>query len=361
MSDVIANDFSFTCQEIRDRYPKWIVAIDGDPGVRVRRVSSPSAAQEGSLVFCSNVRSLAAGVESKASALVASSQGRDSASEFSGPVLYSDKPELFMATFLNDVVLRTPYRDAGLAPGIHVSATVHPQAQIDHSATIGPGARVGAHASVGPRAYVGANSVIEAGVKIGADTTLHPMVFVGHSTSIGARCEIHPNTTIGKEGFGYAPDEQGILRKIPHIGRVIIEDDVHIGANCSIDRATLDETRISSGARLDNQIHIAHNCSVGFASVLTACFAMAGSSHIGKYFLAGGRANVTGHVKVGDGVRIAALSAISKDLFEPGEYGGVPLVPIQTHVKIKAALVHLPEMRKQLARLSKFAFGESGD
>jgi UDP-3-O-[3-hydroxymyristoyl] glucosamine N-acyltransferase len=343
-------NFSFSCREVQARFPQWIGEIVGDADTRVASVGAPATRDPNALAFCATPLALREGFASKAAALVVPPGAGAGAGAYAGALLICKKPDVFMSIFLNELVLRTPYRDATLE-GAHPAAIIHPEARVAASATIGPGAVVARGAIVGERAYIGANAVIEASAEIGADSVVHPLVYVGHSTKIGERCEIYPNCTIGKEGFGYATDERGAHHKIPHLGKVVVEDGVHIGGGCVIDRATFEETRICAGSKLDNLVHIAHNCKIGAGSIVTAFFAMAGSSEVGR--------NVTGHIKVGDHVRVAALSAISKDLDQPGEYGGVPLVPLQRHLRIKAAMAHLPEMRKQLDRLARHVFGES--
>ncbi|MCM2280857.1 MAG: UDP-3-O-(3-hydroxymyristoyl)glucosamine N-acyltransferase, partial [Bdellovibrionaceae bacterium] len=251
----------------------------------------------------------------------------------------------------------SPYTDP-VIENIHPAAIIHPSARLGAGVRVGPHAVVSAECTIGHNVFIGANAVIEAGSKIGDDSVIHPLVYVGHHTRIGARCEILPNTTLGKEGFGYAHDEKGNHYRIPHQGCVVIDDDVHIGANCSIDRATFGETRIGAGTKLDNQVHIAHNCRIGRNCLLTAKFAIAGSSTIGDMFVAGGSSTVTGHIEISHGVQLAGMSTVTKDITSPGQYGGFPLVPLQDHLKIRAAMVQLPAMRKQLSQLMKKIFPE---
>ncbi len=193
--------------------------------------------------------------------------------------------------------------------------------------------------------------MIERGARIGADTLLHAQVFVGWGCQVGARCEIHPHTTLGSDGYSYAHDEQGNHYKIPQVGIVVIEDDVEIGANCAIDRAAFDTTRIGSGTKLDNLCHIAHNCQIGRNVLLTAGFFVAGSSTIGDNFICGGRSTVTDHVKICANVQVAGLCAITKSITEPGAYGGHPLQPMKHYLRTTASLPHLPEIRKTLAAM----------
>lgn len=355
---MVLQRFSLSCRDIQKRFPSWALEVSGDVDTVLAHVRSPEHADAETILFCATPNAIRDGVASRAGAIVIPPSAKDATAGFKGGIVICTKPEAFLPEFLSELVLNTPYRPARETnePLIHPSASIHRTATVAADAIVGPGAVIGAHVRVEARASIGPNTVIEAGSKIGADTTIQPLVYIGHSTEIGERCEIYSGCVIGKEGYGYYTNERGQHRKVPHIGRVVIEDDVHLGGNCVIDRGTLHETRIAKGVKFDNLVHIAHNCSIGAGSMITAHFAMAGSSEVGKFFVAGGRSVVTGHVKVGDGVRIAALSAVSKDLNVPGDYGGVPLVPLQQHIKIKAAMIQLPEMRKQLARLMKRVF-----
>jgi UDP-3-O-[3-hydroxymyristoyl] glucosamine N-acyltransferase len=256
-----------------------------------------------------------------------------------------------MALVISEFFRPTPYTNPAVQ-GVHPTAFVGEGARIAKSARIAPHAYVGANVALGENVYVGANAVIEDNSTIGDSTVIHPQVFIGHSTEIGRRCEIHPGAVVAKEGFGYAHDEKFNHTKIPHQGRVVLEDDVHIGACCTIDRGTFGETRIEKGAIFDNLIHIAHNCRIGRNAVLTSGFTMAGSSKIGANFVTGGKTVVSGHLDVCDNVQLSALTAVSKSITKPGQYGGHPLQPLQPYLKSQAAIVHLPEMRKLLKTIA---------
>jgi UDP-3-O-[3-hydroxymyristoyl] glucosamine N-acyltransferase len=199
---------------------------------------------------------------------------------------------------------------------------------------------------------------VENNAKIGKEATLHPHVYIGHSCEIGSFCEIMPQAVIGSEGFGYAHDEKGNHFRIPHTGKVVLEDDVHIGAGTAIDRGTIEDSVIGRGTKIDNQVHLAHNTVVGKNGLITAQCVTAGSSQIGDNFICGGKTAITGHIKVTDNVNVAGFSAISNNVKEGGQYGGYPLVPLKQHLKIKASSVHLPELRKQMNRVLRKLFPE---
>jgi len=228
---------------------------------------------------------------------------------------------------------------------------IHPTARVGENVVIAPFAVIGARSIIGSNCMIGAGVVVENYCLIGANTYLHPQVFVGAQTEIGTRCEIHPHTTIGSDGFGYVTDPQTKRHhKVPQIGKVIIEDDVEIGANCAIDRATLAATIIRKGSKLDNFVHIAHNCDIGENAMITASFTIAGSSKIGKQFKCGGQTGVTDHVTIADDVTLAGRSGVLQSITEPGVYGGFPTMKIQKYLKTNVALDSLSDMWKDWRR-----------
>lgn len=224
---------------------------------------------------------------------------------------------------------------------------VHPTAKIGPNVTIGYGSFIGANSIVGSGTKIGPQVTIENDCVIGENCILHPQVFIGALTEMGKSCEIHPHTTLGSDGFGYVPDPAtGFAHKIPQLGRVVLEDNVEIGSNCAIDRATLTETRIRAGAKFDNLIHIAHNCDVGENSLITAGFMTAGSTKFGKQFTTGGQCASTGHITIADKVTLAGRSAVMGDITEAGSYGGFPAVKLQQFLKTQRAILDLPEIWK---------------
>jgi UDP-3-O-[3-hydroxymyristoyl] glucosamine N-acyltransferase len=235
----------------------------------------------------------------------------------------------------------------------HPTAVVHPEASIGARVCLGPYSVIGAGASVGDDCMIGSHAVIENAASVGAGSIIHPHVFVGAGCEIGRRCEIHPHTTIGSDGFGYAVEADGKPRKIPHLGNVRISDDVEIGGNCSIDRATLTSTYIRAGTKLDNLCHIAHNCDLGENSFFTAGFMMGGSTKIGRQFVTGGNSVVTAHVTVTDNVTLQGRSSVTNDIREPGAYGGYPLQPLKEAMRTAVSLGHLNELRKNVSRILK--------
>ena len=362
-SRIISTD-SVSCTTLIARFPQFFSDTDslGDLNRSFNVVTSYDLAAPNTAVFLATTKTISRGIDCDCGVLVLPKKARALGESKRGnrTILFSSNVELAMAMVIGEFFMKTPYKNRGIK-GIHPTAIISDSAVIGTGVGIGPNAFIGAGVKIGTGVYIGANTVVEDLCEIGDETVIHPLVFIGHSTLIGRRCEIHPQTVVGKEGFGYAHDELGNHYKIPHQGRVVLEDDVHLGSSVTIDRATFGETRLEAGVKTDNQIHIAHNCRVGKNSILVGGFLMAGSSRVGANFLAGGKSVVTGHITICDNVQISALSAPGKDITKPGAYGGVPLMPLQQHIKMKAAMSHLVEMRKQLKRVLQHLGLESVD
>lgn len=237
---------------------------------------------------------------------------------------------------------------------IHSTAVVHPTAKVETGSRLGAycvieeGAVIGANCTLAPHTYIGPFA------KIGNDTSLHSFVSVASFSEIGNRCEIMSGTTIGSDGFGFATPANGEHRKIPQIGKVVIEDDVKIGSNCSIDRAAITVTRIRRGLKMDNLCHVAHNVEMGEWNLITAGFITAGSSKTGSHVYTGGGVHLTDHVEVTDRVVLVGRTGVTNDIKEPGMYGGFPAVPYRESIKALASINHLPKIRKQIQKLYKF-------
>lgn len=241
-----------------------------------------------------------------------------------------------------------------LPPGIH------PTAQIASSATLGADVRVGAHVVIGERVRVGEgtmlshNVVVGDGVEIGAGCILYPHVTVYYGCRIGARVIIHSGTTIGSDGFGFAPQPDGTYEKIPQLGIVVIEDDVEIGANCAVDRATLGETRITRGVKLDNLIQVAHNVVIGENTVSAAQAGISGSTKIGKNCMIGGQVGFTGHLIIADGTKVGAQSGVHRSVEQPNTtIFGSPAYKQREAFRIQGAVTQLPDLLQTVRDLQK--------
>ena len=235
-------------------------------------------------------------------------------------------------------------RQRALVPATrHATAYVHPQAQLGEGVHLGAFAVVEAGARVGAGSFIGAHTVLGAMAQVGAGSRLAAHVTVGEHCELGARCIVHSGTVIGSDGFGFAPD-QGRWVKIEQLGRVLIGDDVEIGANCTIDRGALDDTIIEEGVKLDNLVHIAHNVHVGAHTVMAGCAAVAGSTRIGKHCTLAGDAKVIGHLTLADGVHISACSVVTKSIHKPGVYTGI--FPLDEHSSWEKNAVTLRQLFK---------------
>ncbi len=238
--------------------------------------------------------------------------------------------------------------------GIHSTALVSGSAHLAESAAVDALAVISDGAVIGEGARIGAGVFIGKGVKIGAGSVLHPGVVVYHDCIIGARCVIHSNTVIGSDGFGFAPQPDGSYEKIPQLGQVLIGDDVEIGANCAIDRATMGATRIGKGVKIDNLVQIAHNVVIGDHTVIAAQAGISGSARIGRYCRVGGQAGFVGHIEIADRSGINAQAGVSKSVKKEGaKLTGSPAWDYQKALRAEAVFRRLPELEEKIRNLEK--------
>lgn len=249
--------------------------------------------------------------------------------------------------------LRAFHPGAAVRAGVHPSAVVHETAIVADSAEIMANAVIGANCRVGERVRIHPNATVYDGVEIGDDSELHSGVAVRENCVVGARCVVHNNTTIGSDGFGYAKDEERRWLKIPQVGRVVLEDDVEIGANSAIDCASVGETRIKRGAKIDNLVQIGHSCTVDEDALICSQTGLAGSSVIGKRVILAGQVGIAGHLKVGDDAVLTAKSATSHDI-EPGKViSGVPGFDNRDWLRSTAAFRRLGDIARAVRELEK--------
>jgi UDP-3-O-[3-hydroxymyristoyl] glucosamine N-acyltransferase len=237
--------------------------------------------------------------------------------------------------------------------GVHPSAVVDPTAQIASSASVAAHCVIGAHTSVGEGSRIEAGVVLGNHVQVGNHTRIYPNVSVYDECIIGSNCIVHSGVVIGADGFGFA-NEQGTWVKIPQVGRVLIADQVEIGANTTIDRGALDDTLIGFGVKLDNQIQIAHNVTVGEHSAMAGCVGIAGSTSIGARCTVGGAAMVFGHLNIPDGTHVSGASVVMSSIKEAGAYTGI--FPLQEHKdweKTAVTLKQLLKIRNEIRELKK--------
>lgn len=217
------------------------------------------------------------------------------------------------------------YPPAKAEPGISPHARVHPTATLGKNIAIADGAVIGAHVTIGDGSSIGPNSVMMAGVQIGQDVRIGALCSISH-TLIGNRVLIHRGVHIGQDGFGFALNREGHV-KVPQLGRVVIEDDVEIGSNTTIDRGTGPDTHIGEGTKIDNLVQIGHNVQIGRRAVIIAQCGISGSTRIGDGAVLAGQVGLAGHLKIGAGAKIAAKSGVMDDIPAGSSYGGYPAVP----------------------------------
>jgi UDP-3-O-[3-hydroxymyristoyl] glucosamine N-acyltransferase len=237
-------------------------------------------------------------------------------------------------------------------PGVHPSSVVAADVSVGEGASIGPLVSVAAGATVGDRSVVGAGCVLGRGIEIGADCILHPRVVVEDNCRIGDRCIVHSGTVIGSDGYGYATVD-GLHHKVPQVGIVVLEDDVELGANVCVDRATLGETRIRRGTKVDNLVQIAHNVEVGDHCLLVAQVGISGSTTIGHHSVFAGQSGCSGHLKIGSGVVLAAKAAAYKDVPDGATMAGAPARPHREWLKANANLQRLDGLRQKVKQLEE--------
>jgi len=317
----------------------------GDRNILITQIAPLDLAQACHLSFLAQPKYRSQLQKTKAGAVILGREARDLTLL---PRIVCDDPYVYFAkvsAFLNPL--------KALLPGIHPSAVIAANARVPASATIGAHAFIGENVVLGERAVIGPGCCLSNGVKIGEATFLHPRVVIYHECVIGDRVVLHSGVVIGSDGFGMAMDE-GRWLKIPQIGRVIIGNDVEIGANTTVDRGAMGDTVIEDGVRLDNQIQIGHNVHIGAHTAIAACVGIAGSTKIGRYCRIGGAAMIGGHLQIADNVTISGATAVAKPISKAGIYTSV--YPFESHsewLKNAAHLRHLHELAKKIRELEE--------
>jgi UDP-3-O-[3-hydroxymyristoyl] glucosamine N-acyltransferase len=313
----------------------------GDPQKQISGVRSLDEAGEEDLSFLHNPKYLDQAQRSNAGAILV----KDPELLPGRALLVTGEPYLAMAR-----ALELFFPAARPEPGVHPTAVVAEDASLDNGVSVGPCAIVGARAKIGSGSIVGPGCVIGADVELGADCLLHPRVVIEHGCQIGDRCILHSGTVIGSDGYGFATVD-GVHHKIPQVGIVVVEDDVEMGASCCIDRATLGETRIGRGTKLDNLVHVAHNVTVGEGCLLVAGVGISGSTQIGNHTVFAGHSGSAGHLKIGNRVQVAGASAVFKNLPDDSFVGGVPARPLKQWQRANANLNRLERFYKRVDEL----------
>jgi UDP-3-O-[3-hydroxymyristoyl] glucosamine N-acyltransferase len=237
--------------------------------------------------------------------------------------------------------------------GIDSSAFIHSTAKIASNAAIGKNVVVSAGCNIQENAKIFHNTTLAENVSIGCNCLIHSNVSIREESKIGNNVIIHSGTVVGSDGFGYSTNEKGEYEKIPQIGNVIVEDDVEIGSNVSIDRAAIGSTIIKRGCKIDNLVQIAHNVILGEHTVISSQTGVSGSTKVGDHCILAGQAGLVGHIELGNNVIITAQSGVSKSILKPGYYMGSPAREIKTAQKIGVHLHNLPEYAKKISELEE--------
>lgn len=316
--------------------------FSGDPDQAIRNIATLGGAGPDDAAFLANPAYKPALASTRAAAVVMKAE---LAETFAGNALLSTNP---YADWARLVELLRPRPAA--TPGIHPSAVIGPDVDIDDSAHIGAQVAIGAGVRIGAHATIGPGCVIDDGVRIGESARLVGRAYVGGGARLGRRVIVHPGVTIGADGFGLAMD-RGVWRKVPQVGGVRIGDDCEIGANTTIDRGAIEDTVLEEDVRIDNQVQIAHNVHIGAHSAIAGCVGIAGSTRIGRYCMIAGASGIAGHLEICDSVIITAMSTVLDSIDQPGEYGsGIPARP---HARWKRLLVRLGQLDEWARRLRR--------
>jgi UDP-3-O-[3-hydroxymyristoyl] glucosamine N-acyltransferase len=263
-----------------------------------------------------------------------------------------DSPELAFSKLLGVF-----YPEHRPNPGLHPTSIVGRGTRIGDGASIGPYVTIGEDTVIGSGTQVAAHTLIDDDVVIGRDCRIGPGCTILHDTTVGDRVRIYTGARLGVDGFGYTPGAEGLTR-IPQVGRCIIEDDVEIGANCTVDRGALGDTVIGQGTKIDNLVHVGHNVTVGDHCIIVAQVGIAGSVEIGPGTRIGGQAGISGHLAIGNGARIAAQAGVFGDVPAGETYSGYPARPHRQALRATALTLRLPEILRRLVHLERHLDGE---
>jgi len=322
--------------------------IEGNPEVKVNTISRIEEGQSGALSFLANPKYEHYIYETKSSIVLVNKSFVPSASIGATLIRVENSYEAFAS------LLRLVDQSRPRKKGIHPTAIIETSSKVGSDVFIGPYAYIGENCIIGdgcsiyPHVYIGDNT------KLGNDCLINPGVKIYHDCIIGEGCIIHAGTVIGSDGFGFAPQSESEFMKIPQLGNVVLEDHVEIGANVTIDRATMGSTIIRKGVKLDNLIQIAHNVEVGENTVMAAQTGISGSTKIGKNCMFGGQVGLAGHLKIADGTKIGAQGGILGDVKEENTVIlGSPAIELKQYLRSSVVFKKLPEMKVKIDSLEK--------
>lgn len=339
--------------KIIEQFPELLSLYKGSAATDVQKTAAANTAEHSVIVFASSEADLKNALSGSAEVVVAHSKFIDDIDSTNKTIITSDNPYLAMALvgqhFFPILANKTSYAQED----IHPSAVICETASIGTGTKIGPNAVIGENVRIGINSVIGPNTTIEANVVIGNESHVHAQCFIAHDCELGNRVEVQPTTTVGTAGYGYAHDQEGNHYPIPHYGKVILEDDVQIGAGVNIDRGVFDDTVFGRGTKTDNHCHFAHNSKVGENCLITAGFIVAGSTKIGNNYVTGGRVSMSGHIEVADNVQTGAMTVVTKSIEKAGNYAGFPMQDHKDAIKTQVSLAALPDMRRDLKGIKR--------
>jgi UDP-3-O-[3-hydroxymyristoyl] glucosamine N-acyltransferase len=316
--------------------------LEGDGTIDVSRVARIEDAGPGDVTFLANPKYGPKLVLTRASAVIAN----DAAPPAPCAVLRTAEPYL---AFAAAVALLNPAEP--LPVGVSPLAAVHPTAELGPDVAIGAFVSIGARARIGARTVVFSHVAVGPGASLGADCRIHAHASIREGVTLGDRVVLQDAAVIGSDGFGFARRPDGSHQKIPQVGRVVIEDDVEIGAHTAVDRPALGETRIAAGTKIDNLVQVAHGVRIGRHALLAAQSGIAGSSELEEAVILAGQSGVTGHVKIGRGSTVGAKSVVTKDIEAGQHVTGIPAIDVEQWREMIVLLRRLPELRREVRDL----------
>ena len=322
--------------------------VDGDPNTELWNVAKIEEGAPGMLSFLANPKYTSYVYETKSSAVIVNDSFVPERPVSATLIRVQDAYASFGK--LLSIYDQMSQQKEGVSSLAFVAATAQcgDNLYLGEYAFIGENARIGNNVKIYPQVYVGDGCVI------GDGTTLYPGVKLYRNTVVGKRCILHAGAVIGADGFGFAPQPDGHYEKIPQVGNVMIDDDVEIGANTTIDRSTMGSTRIHKGVKLDNLVHLAHNVEVGENSALAAQVGVSGSTHLGKNCVVGGQSGFVGHLHIADGSKFGGQCGVMGDIKQENqEFMGTPIQPLRQYLVSNARFRHIDEMARRLDALEK--------
>ena len=331
-------------QEIADAVGARLI---GEGRVEVKAVASIESATPDELVFVEDDKHLAAALQSRAGAVIAGAFAVTFVGSAAGtrPLLISDHPKLAFARAARLLHDRPPLAGTTQPGSLHFTAVIHSSIVLGPGVLVDERAVIAEQAQIGENTRIGAGCAIGAGVKLGRDCEIYPNVTIYPGTTLGDRVIVHAGAVLGSDGFGYVRDRKtGRYEKFPQVGRLVIEDDVEIGANATIDRGALDETRIGRGTKIDNLVHIGHNCQIGEDVVIAAQTGLSGSIVIENGVVLGGQVGIGEHARIGEGVMLGGQGGVLPNKVLRGKgvaFWGTPAQPVREYLKQLAMLARL--------------------